>query len=82
MDRAVRVCVDAGIPLGDALQMATATPASVLGEPGVLAPGAPADLVVLDPGLHAIATMVAGGGRAQARNDPRTPSGGPATAPA
>jgi N-acetylglucosamine-6-phosphate deacetylase len=81
MDRAVRVCVDAGIPLGDALRMASATPASVLGEAGVLAPGAPADLVVLDPDLQAIATMVAGEWAAQARNDPRTPSAAPATAP-
>jgi N-acetylglucosamine-6-phosphate deacetylase len=81
MDRAVRVCVDAGIPLGDALRMASATPASVLGEAGVLAPGAPADLVVLDRGLNAIATMVAGEWAAQARNDPRTPSAAPATAP-
>jgi N-acetylglucosamine-6-phosphate deacetylase len=81
MDRAVRVCVDAGIPLGDALRMASATPAAVLGEAGVLAPGAPADLVVLDADLQAIATMVSGEWAAQARNDPRTPSAGPATAP-
>jgi N-acetylglucosamine-6-phosphate deacetylase len=63
LDRAVRVCVEqAGLPLADALAMASATPAAALGldDTGRIAPGARADLVVLDAGLHAIATMVAG----------------------
>jgi N-acetylglucosamine-6-phosphate deacetylase len=62
-DRAVRVCVEqAGIPLADALHMASATPAALLGldDAGRIAAGARADLVVLDAGLRAIATMVAG----------------------
>jgi N-acetylglucosamine-6-phosphate deacetylase len=64
LDRAVRVCVErAGIPLADALTMASATPAALLGldDTGRVEPGARADLVVLDAGLHAIGTMVAGG---------------------
>jgi N-acetylglucosamine-6-phosphate deacetylase len=64
MDRAVRVAVEeAGIPLPDALAMASATPAEVLGLAGVkgrIAAGADADLVVLDEELRAIGTMVAG----------------------
>jgi N-acetylglucosamine-6-phosphate deacetylase len=63
MDRAVRVCVEeAAIPLADALRMASATPAALLGlaDRGTVAPGARADLVVLDAGLRAIATMVGG----------------------
>jgi N-acetylglucosamine-6-phosphate deacetylase len=64
MDRAVRVCVkDAGIPLIDALQMASATPAELLGigtVAGRIAPGADASLVVLDDALVAIGTMVCG----------------------
>jgi N-acetylglucosamine-6-phosphate deacetylase len=89
MDRAVRVAVEqAGIPLTDALTMASATPAALLrldDTAGRIAPGARADLVVLDAQLRAVGTMV--GGRwafraGQARNEPRTPSAGPATAPA
>jgi N-acetylglucosamine-6-phosphate deacetylase len=64
MDRAVRMCVeDAGIPLIDALQMASATPAELLGigaVAGRIAPGADASLVVLDEALDAIGTMVRG----------------------
>jgi N-acetylglucosamine-6-phosphate deacetylase len=63
LDRAVRVCVEqAGVPLADALAMASATPAAALGldDTGRIAAGARADLVVLDAGLHAIGTMVAG----------------------
>ena len=64
MDRAVRLCVqEAGIPLIDALRMASATPAALLGigaATGRIAPGADADLVVLDDELTAIGTMVGG----------------------
>jgi N-acetylglucosamine-6-phosphate deacetylase len=64
MDRAVRVCVQqAGIPLGDALAMAAATPARLLGlgeVAGRIAPDADADLVVLDEALEAVGTMVGG----------------------
>jgi N-acetylglucosamine-6-phosphate deacetylase len=64
MDRAVRVCVEeAGIPVIDALQMASATPAELLGigaVSGRIGPGADASLVVLDEHLTAIGTMVCG----------------------
>jgi N-acetylglucosamine-6-phosphate deacetylase len=63
LDRAVRVCVEeAGIPLADALEMASTTPAALLGldDAGRIAAGARADLVVLDAELRAIATMLAG----------------------
>ena len=65
MDRAVKVSVEqAGIPLPDALTMASATPAALLGlgrVKGRIAEGADADLVVLDDGCFAIGTMIAGG---------------------
>lgn len=52
----VRHCVTrAGIPLADSLRMATATPAAFLGlegRVGCIAPGAAADFVLLDDGLH------------------------------
>ncbi|MGC8471070.1 MAG: amidohydrolase family protein, partial [Acidimicrobiales bacterium] len=70
MERAVRHMVDAtGMPLADALRAASATPMRVAGGPGhgqgappagTLEPGAPADLVVLDPDLEVVATIVAG----------------------
>jgi N-acetylglucosamine-6-phosphate deacetylase len=64
MDRAVRVCVEeAGIPLADALAMASATPARLVGlgaVAGRIAAGHDADLVVLDERLRALGTMVAG----------------------
>jgi N-acetylglucosamine-6-phosphate deacetylase len=62
MDRAVRTLVAAGVPPAEAVTAATATPAGVLGRAaaGRLAPGADADLVVLDGDLRAVATVVAG----------------------
>jgi N-acetylglucosamine-6-phosphate deacetylase len=64
MAGAVRHAVHAaGIPLPDALAMASATPARVLGlegRKGVLASGADADLVVLDDDLGVHATYRAG----------------------
>jgi N-acetylglucosamine-6-phosphate deacetylase len=64
MDRAVQVSVmEAGIPLPDALTMASATPAALLGlgqVKGRIAPGADADLVVLDEECLAIGTMIGG----------------------
>ncbi|MDA8310589.1 MAG: N-acetylglucosamine-6-phosphate deacetylase [Actinomycetota bacterium] len=72
MERAVRHAVErAGIPLAEALCAASAVP-TLLAAPGgegtgrggarsgVLEPGAPADLVVLDPDLDVAATIVAG----------------------
>lgn len=52
-----------GVSLGDAIRMASTTPARVLGlEPrkGTLAPGRDADFVVLDDDLAVRATMIAG----------------------
>jgi N-acetylglucosamine-6-phosphate deacetylase len=60
LDAAVRNLVGWGVPLVDALVMASATPASVLGAPSGLAVGAPADLVLLDDDLQVDATLVAG----------------------
>jgi N-acetylglucosamine-6-phosphate deacetylase len=62
MDRAVATLVAAGVPLVDAVTAATLTPAGALGigHKGRLVPGADADLVVLDGGLLAVATVVAG----------------------
>ena len=54
MARAVRVVRGCGIPKDRALAMATSVPARVAGldGPGRLRPGAPADFVALDAGLH------------------------------
>jgi N-acetylglucosamine-6-phosphate deacetylase len=64
MDRAVRVAVEeAQIPLPDALAMASATPAELLGLgriKGRIAEHADADLVLLDDELRAVGTMIAG----------------------
>lgn len=60
----LRVCVDrAGVPLGDVLTMATATPAAFLGvapRHGHLAAGSLADLVLLDPALRVLKTWSGG----------------------
>jgi N-acetylglucosamine-6-phosphate deacetylase len=63
MDRAVATLVAAGVEPIDAIRTATATPARVLGDElsrGVLAPGARADLVVLDDRYAARATVIGG----------------------
>ncbi|WNQ11224.1 N-acetylglucosamine-6-phosphate deacetylase [Paenibacillus aurantius] len=62
MNEALAKAVHAGIPLADAVTMATRTPADVLGLPakGRIAPGADADLVLLDDGFEVLWTMVEG----------------------
>jgi N-acetylglucosamine-6-phosphate deacetylase len=63
LDRAVRNLVAfAGVPLADALAAASAAPAAVLGrdDRGVIAPGAVADLVLLDADGELVATVAAG----------------------
>lgn len=63
MAQAVKCAVDlCGLPLADALTMATATPASAiqLADRGRIAPGLRADLVALDPDLTVIGVWRAG----------------------
>jgi N-acetylglucosamine-6-phosphate deacetylase len=60
LDQAVRNCVDWGIPLADALTMASVTPASVIGDWGGIVLGRRADLTVLDEDLHVVMTVVGG----------------------
>jgi len=59
LDHAVRVAVDAGVPLELALRAATCHPADYLGLPDVgrLTPGAFADLVALDDSLEVVDVM-------------------------
>jgi N-acetylglucosamine-6-phosphate deacetylase len=61
LDAAVRNVHAWGVPLPDALAMASTVPARVLGlRKGRIAPGYDADLVVLDAALAPVATYVAG----------------------
>jgi N-acetylglucosamine-6-phosphate deacetylase len=64
MNRAVRLMSDrAGVPLLEAVRMATATPARVLGledELGTLKPGAQADIVVCDRDMTVCKVFVGG----------------------
>jgi len=64
MDQAVRVMVqEVGVPLADAVRMASLTPAEALGlahRLGQLAAGFDADVVVLDEALTTVMTIVAG----------------------
>ena len=66
MDAAVRNACAWGLPLPDALAMASTTPARVLGlgaRKGTLAPGRDADLAVLDAELRPVRTRMLAGGR-------------------
>jgi N-acetylglucosamine-6-phosphate deacetylase len=49
-----------GIGLGDAARLATANPGRFVGGRGLLAPGAPADLVLVDPELRVQQVVAAG----------------------
>ncbi|WP_409344768.1 N-acetylglucosamine-6-phosphate deacetylase [Paenibacillus sp. MBLB4367] len=62
MNEALAKAVKAGIPLHDAVRMATETPAEVLGlaNKGKLAPGADADLVLLNERFEVVWTMIGG----------------------
>lgn len=63
MDRGLRNLVAAGIPLGDALRIASLTPARSIGvadRKGSLACGRDADVVILDEALQVQLTMVRG----------------------
>src|SRR5918996_1550996 len=63
LDRAVRNLVGfAGVPLAAAVAAVTASPPALvgLGGPGVVAPGAVGDLVLLDAGGEVVATVIGG----------------------
>jgi N-acetylglucosamine-6-phosphate deacetylase len=67
LDRALRYIVALGVPLIDAVRMATILPArriSLAGKKGILAVGADADLVVLTPDLRIVGAMTRGAGLA------------------
>jgi N-acetylglucosamine-6-phosphate deacetylase len=64
MERAVAGAVAFGVPLPDAIGMATAVPARVLGleaRKGLVEPGLDADLVVLDPEALTVRGVLRGG---------------------
>lgn len=60
MDQAVRNACTLGVPLQGVLRAASRTPAQVLHETVRLAPGAIADVVILDDNLHVSRTIRAG----------------------
>jgi N-acetylglucosamine-6-phosphate deacetylase len=64
MNRALQVCVEqAGISIGDAVRMASTTPARVLGlgsQKGLLAPGFDADVTALARDFAVQGVLVAG----------------------
>jgi N-acetylglucosamine-6-phosphate deacetylase len=64
LDRAVANMVAlAGLPLTEAVTMATASPAAALGlsdRKGVIRPGADADLIMVDPSFNLKAVLLAG----------------------
>ncbi len=65
LDRALRNVVALGVPLADAVRMLTLNPAALLGlqlTKGVLAPGADADLLLLNSDLHIAGVMTRGAG--------------------
>jgi N-acetylglucosamine-6-phosphate deacetylase len=67
LDRALRYVVALGVPLADAVRMATVLPARRLGlagKKGIIAVGADADLVVLTPELRVAGVMTRGAGLA------------------
>ncbi len=65
LDRALRYLVALGVPLKDAVRMATVLPARRLGlagKKGIIAVGADADLVALTPDLRVAGVMTRGAG--------------------
>lgn len=62
MNEALRYTFETGIPLIDAVKMASTTPATILGlqQKGIITPGFDADLVLLDDGFNVLWTMVEG----------------------
>jgi N-acetylglucosamine-6-phosphate deacetylase len=67
LDRALRNIVALGVPLADAVRMLTLNPARLLGlegKKGILAPGADADVVLLDAQLNVKGVITRGTGLA------------------
>jgi N-acetylglucosamine-6-phosphate deacetylase len=67
LDRALRFVVDLGVPLIEAVRMATVLPArriGLAGKKGIIAIGGDADLVVLSPDLRVAGVMTRGAGLA------------------
>lgn len=65
LDRALRNLVSLGVPLVEAVRMATILPArrlGIAGKKGIIAVGSDADLVVLTPDLHIAGVMTRGHG--------------------
>jgi len=65
LDRAVRYAVELGVPLIEAVRMATVLPArriGLAGKKGIIAIGGDADLVVLTPDLKVAGVMTRGAG--------------------
>nr|WP_274364257.1 MULTISPECIES: N-acetylglucosamine-6-phosphate deacetylase [unclassified Paenibacillus] len=62
MNEALRKAVASGIPLGDAVKMASATPAGIIGlaRKGLISPGNDADLVLLNDDFEVLWTMIEG----------------------
>ncbi len=63
LDRALRNVLTLGVPFADALAMLTENPARLLGleaRKGALAPGADADLVLLDDKMEVAGVMTRG----------------------
>jgi N-acetylglucosamine-6-phosphate deacetylase len=62
LDQMVRNVVDLGVPVPEAVDMVTRTPADLIARPdlGSLRPGVPADVVVLDEGLAVRQVLVGG----------------------
>ena len=61
-DRLIRTLVGVGIPLADAVRMASETPAKAMGlkKKGRLAPGYDADITVFDENIEILFTVVNG----------------------
>ncbi len=60
MDQAVRNLIDLGLDPASAIAAATTAPAALIGRTASLAPGNPADLVVLDNAFEVQSTLISG----------------------
>jgi N-acetylglucosamine-6-phosphate deacetylase len=62
LDHSIRLLVEGGATLAEAVHAASRAPALLAGRPdlGLLEPGGPADIAVLDENLHVVRTLVRG----------------------